>query len=164
VNEPWSGSDLAELLAKLKSPAVDEAMCRHRPAIDDACERLKSKSQTTRTTAAIDYFEAIETVIKEASSPDARKKEIVDLLKSKQPIADGEARIALRYLLYSKERTRHDRHLEEFYYARRMKAALRALAKLPATQAEQEVERRLGISYDTLRKRPQRRSKSRHRA
>jgi hypothetical protein len=156
VNEPWSGNELTELLAKLKSPAVDEAMRRQKPTIDDAYERMESKSRVKKTKAAIDYFEAIEAVIKEANSRDAREKEIDALLNSKRPIADTEARIALRYLRHSKEQTRHAQLLDEFYYARRMKAALRALAGLSAIQAEQQVERRLGISYETLRKRSQR--------
>jgi hypothetical protein len=153
---PWSGCELAELLAQLNSTAIDEAMQRHRPAIDDACERMKSKSPSKRTTAAISYFEAIEAVIKEATCPDAHKKEIVDLCHGKRPITDAEARSALHYLLNARELTRRERGLHEFYYARRMKAAITNLAGLSATEAHVEVERRLGVSFDTLRKRRQR--------
>jgi hypothetical protein len=154
---PWSGCELAELLAQLKSPAIDEAMQRQRPAIDDACARMKSKSQSKRTKAAISYFEAIEAVIKEATSPDSHKKEIVDLLcDGKRPVTDAEARSALRYLLNARELTRSEQGLHQFYYARRMKAAIRNLTGLSATEAQVEVERRLGISFDTLRKRRQR--------
>jgi hypothetical protein len=153
---PWSGGELAELLAQLKSPAIDAAMQRHRPAIDAACARMKSKSQTKRTTAAISYFEAIEAVIKEATCPDAHKKEIVDLCDGKRPITDAEARSALRYLLNARELTRSERGLHQVYYARRMKAAIGSLARLSATKAQTEAERRLGISFETLRKRQQR--------
>jgi hypothetical protein len=138
----------------------DAAMRRGDAVAREALDRwAKAKSKAERIKAAIDYVVAFQKMAEEACDPERTAKEIIALVASDTPLdCEGRhdlGRVLQRLLFPELIDPRRRRIADRSYdiaWEETLKDHLRAMADLPACEAEQEVAGYLGISVEALRK------------